>query len=110
METNQNTAVHPSRAAKLCSNCLHQKSLGDGRYCNHPSQPISVVSGQPITRCRDARLESTCGNDAILFAVPLPRKERIKVKVGDTYEWRDAIQEPDATSINQENLPKALAV
>lgn len=96
MDNTQKTAVHPSRSSKNCRDCRYLTSLSATWYCDHPSLPVSIISGQPATSCHSARENGPCGNEATLFAVPLPRKQRIKVKVGDGYEWRDAIEELDA--------------
>jgi hypothetical protein len=120
--TTQNTAVHPSRAVKLCANCQHHLAHN---YCNHPSLPINVSNGMPTVSCKTARgipserqllratfvacaLEdegfNSCGIDAILFAVPLPRPIRTKVMVDGVRTWVKVPQE-GATSEANHPLP-----
>ncbi len=52
---------HPSRSAQVCAQCQHlaQPERPAGQLCNHPAAPVSLVSGQPSSCCRDQRAEET---------------------------------------------------
>lgn len=72
METNQNTAVHPSRTARTCHQCVHKSSVREVYQttvilmCDHPSLPVDEINRAPTTTCQAARAGS-CGKDAVLF-------------------------------------------
>ena len=74
METNQNTAVHPSRLLPQCHKCAHQISAREPYdskvelFCDHPSLPISDTNGLPVVTCVDARL-GPCGKNGVLFTL-----------------------------------------
>ena len=114
METNQNTAVHPSRAAKLCDNCRYQTTIREpygtdvSFCCDHPSLPINEVSGLPTITCSHARVEGPCGKDAILFAAPPPRPIRMKVMVDGVRTWVNVPQETTESQANPQALSSGL--
>lgn len=72
METNQNTAVHPSRQLPHCNKCIYQTTAREPYdskvefFCDHASLPISDISGLPVITCLDARL-GPCGKSGVLF-------------------------------------------
>lgn len=106
METNQNTAVHPSRSAKSCRDCRYPTA--PSYHCNHPSLPVCIINGHPTTSCLNARKdEGPCGKDAALFQ---DKQERVKRMINGVRTWVYIDQENAIDSINpQANHPEALA-
>lgn len=72
METKQNTAVHPSRTARTCAQCIHKYALREPYQttavlmCDHPSMPLDEITRAPTTTCQTARAGG-CGKEATLF-------------------------------------------
>lgn len=58
--------LHPSRAAPKCSDCTAKTKAG---FCDHPAMPVSLVTGNPLIACQEARAEEggACGSAAALF-------------------------------------------
>jgi hypothetical protein len=76
--------VHPARELIACLGCMHCRDHGRSGYmCDHPAQPIDLVTGYPKINCAAARCDNpeialeqgatTCGSDARLFQ---PKRKR----------------------------------
>ena len=58
---------HPSRTAPRCIDCQHLDARPDDRHmhCNHPSAPVDVVTGKPMTRVDAMRTDRS---SSVLYA------------------------------------------